>query len=99
MIIKNQIINIQRKLASKQINIEIDLSDSALDYLVSKIEFEKYGAREVRRVVEKYILNKIINLTFDIDMKSGILHIDCSEQQLIYNFEKSKILTKKKKEM
>ena len=57
------------------------MTDLAIDFLISKLEFEKYGAREVRRMIERHVVEEIVNLVYQ-NIKSGILYIDCVEGQL-----------------
>ena len=98
VIISNQIESIKDKLnQSKSIDIDIILSEAAIEHLISKMEYTKYGAREVRRTVEKYILNEIINLSVDGKMHNGLLEVDYIEDNLTYNYVEVKVLKKVQK--
>ena len=100
VIINSQIKNIELKLETmKQINIKIEISASALEYLITKMEFNKYGAREVRRTIEKYILNEIINLSINSNIKKGVLSVGYNNDKLDFNYEEVKVLKKTKKGM
>ena len=95
VIINNQIKRIIEKIKqSKNINIVITLSDSAMEFLIGKMNYTRYGAREVRRTIEKYILNEIINLSINNKMNNGILQVDFLDDKLTYNYEEVKVLKK-----
>ncbi|MGE5456500.1 MAG: AAA family ATPase [Ignavibacteriales bacterium] len=92
-IINNQIKNIENKInQTKNININIVLSDNAIEFLINKMEYTRYGAREVRRTIERYILNEIINLSINRTMNNGVLQIDAIENKLNYSYEEVKVL-------
>lgn len=94
IIIRNKLKYIEQKLLlEKDINLTIDMTDLAIDFLISKLEFEKYGAREVRRMIERHVVEEIVNLVYQ-NIKSGILYIDCVEGQFKYHYEESKVLKK-----
>jgi ATP-dependent Clp protease ATP-binding subunit ClpC len=98
LIISNQIKNIENKInQSKNININISVSDEAMEFLINKMEYTRYGAREVRRTIEKYILNEIINLSINTSMHNGVLQVSYSEDELNYNYEEAKVLVKEQR--
>jgi ATP-dependent Clp protease ATP-binding subunit ClpB len=70
-------------LKSKWINIEI--SDKATD-LLSRLGFDpQYGARPVKRIIQKYILNELSSriLSEQVD-KGKLLKIDADGDNLIF---------------
>ncbi len=98
VIISNQIQRIIEKIKqSKNTNIVINVSDSAMEFLIGKMNYTRYGAREVRRTIEKYILNEIINLSINNKMNNGILQVDFLDDKLTYNYEEVKVLKKVQK--
>ncbi|MDD2435688.1 MAG: AAA family ATPase [Bacilli bacterium] len=93
----NQIENIKNRIKqNKNIDIDIVLSDEAMELLIDKMHYTRYGAREVRRVIEKDILNEIINLSINNDMHNGVLQVNSLEEELTYNYEEVKVLKKVK---
>lgn len=94
VIIENKLRDIEQKLMSKNnVDIKIDLSNSALEYIINEMKFEQYGAREVRRVIERNVVKEVCKLVLN-GITSGTLHIDCIGNQLNYNFEQYKVLRK-----
>jgi len=95
-IINNQISNLEKIIKEeKQMNIGIKISNEALEYLINKSDYSRYGAREIRRIIETHVLKPIINnLSNGINLNNRNLHIDYVENGLDYRFEKIKILTK-----
>jgi ATP-dependent Clp protease ATP-binding subunit ClpB len=82
-IVKLQFEQVARMLKSNQINIEI--SDKATD-LLSRLGFDpQYGARPVKRIIQKYILNELSSriLSEQVD-KNKLLKIDSDGENLIF---------------
>ncbi len=97
IIFYNYLDNIKKELETKkQINLDINLSARAAEYLINKMEYKKYGAREVRRITEKYIIEKIISVITEKNVNQGQLYFDYIENQLVCNYEKVKLLERKK---
>ena len=72
-------------------NIGIKISNEALEYLINKSDYSRYGAREIRRIIETHVLKPIINnLSNGINLNNRNLHIDYVENGLDYRFEKLK---------
>ena len=53
----------------KHINIKID--DSVIDLVVSKVENNNYGARQLKRIVQDVIENKIAEEYLDGSIQDG----------------------------
>src|SRR6201996_5475242 len=80
-IIRIQLVNLQKQLALQ--NIDLQFTDYALDYLVDKGFDVQYGARPLKRVIQKDIINmlskKIISGNLDkskpvlIDVFDGVV--------------------------
>ncbi len=79
----------------KEVDININLSDTIYKFLVSKMDFETYGAREVRRILEKYIYSELIDFVVRNGYKDTVINFDFIEEKIIINEEK---LVKKHKE-
>jgi len=64
-----QIKRIQERLSDR--NIKIEVTDSAIDFLSEKGFDPVYGARPLRRLVEKEILNQLSRLILEGKLKEG----------------------------
>ena len=87
LIIKLQLSKLALRL--KQEGLEIKVTDEAIDAL-SKLGFEpEYGARPVKRVIQKNILNSLSKslLAGDIDKGSNII-IDYFDNQIVFRNKK-----------
>ena len=68
-IIKNEIGFVSERLKEK--NIKIDLSKSALDFLISKGYDDVYGARPLKRAIQKYLEDELSELILKGEAKKG----------------------------
>ncbi len=68
-IIEIQILNLQRFLKSKKININID--DSAKKWIASEGYIPEYGARPLKRVIQKNIIDKLAKEILKNNVKEG----------------------------
>ena len=87
LIIKLQLSKLALRL--KQEGLEIKVTDEAIDAL-SKLGFDpEYGARPVKRVIQKNILNSLSKslLAGDIDKGSNII-IDYFDNQIVFRNKK-----------
>ncbi len=69
-----QIIDIQMALLKDRLKLNgmtIELSDKAKDFLVQKGFDEKYGARPLRRTLQKYVEDELAELMLDGNIKLG----------------------------
>jgi ATP-dependent Clp protease ATP-binding subunit ClpB len=82
-IVKLQFEQVSRMLKSNQVDIEI--SDQAID-LLSRLGFDpQYGARPVKRIIQKYILNELsVKILSDQVDKNKLLKIDADGENLIF---------------
>lgn len=82
-IVKLQFEQVSKMLKSNQINIEI--SDRAID-LLSRLGFDpQYGARPVKRIIQKYILNELsVKILSEQVDKNKLLNIDADGDNLIF---------------
>jgi ATP-dependent Clp protease ATP-binding subunit ClpB len=82
-IVKIQFLQIQKML--KKNDISLDITDAALDYL-SKTGFDPhFGARPVKRVMQKYILNELSRQILDNNIdKEKKVAVDIENGKLIF---------------
>ncbi|MBC8769484.1 ATP-dependent chaperone ClpB [Arenibacter sp. BSSL-BM3] len=76
-----------KKLVAKQ-NITIDATDEAIAYLANKGYDPQYGARPIKRVIQKEVLNNISKELLSGKIQSGgIILIDSFDDQLVFRNE------------
>ena len=70
----------------KDKNLTFSITDKALEWLVDKGFDQEYGARPLKRAIQKYIQNPIANLILDMkDKKLDAIKIDVDGDQLVLN--------------
>ena len=82
-IVRIQISNLQNMLSKK--NINLDVSENAIEYL-AKVGFDpQFGARPIKRVIQKEILNELSKeiLAGKVSSNSQIL-IDYKDNKLTF---------------
>jgi len=83
-IVKIQVNNLKNILKDK--NLTFSITDKALEWLVDKGFDQEYGARPLKRAIQKYIQNPIANLILDMkDKKLDQIKIDVDGDQLVLN--------------
>ena len=83
-IVKIQVNNLKNILKDK--NLTFSITDKALEWLVDKGFDQEYGARPLKRAIQRYIQNPIANLILDMkDKKLDAIKIDVDDDQLILN--------------
>tara|TARA_R110000868_G_scaffold161628_3_gene392342 strand:- start:24420 stop:27020 length:2601 start_codon:yes stop_codon:yes gene_type:complete len=76
-----------KKLVAKQ-NITIDATDEAIAYLANKGYDPQYGARPIKRVIQKEVLNNISKELLSGKIQpGGIILIDSFDDQLVFRNE------------
>lgn len=80
-IVDIQIVQLNHRL--KESDLELVLSDSALDYLASQGFDREYGARPLRRIIQQKIQNHLAEGIIDNRYRPGTkIYIDCSDDKL-----------------
>lgn len=91
-----QIIDIQTKLLKERLrtqNMTLELSDKAKDFLVEKGFDEKFGARPLRRAIQKYIEDELADsiLKGTITDNTKIYgDYDPEKNKIVFNFKEAK---------
>ncbi len=83
-IIQLQFKAIQQRL--KEQGIEISISDAAVDWIAKEGFDQTYGARPIKRILQKHVLNRLsIKLLSEIVSKEKPILIDCfDDQELVF---------------
>jgi ATP-dependent Clp protease ATP-binding subunit ClpB len=83
-IVKIQINKLKDILKDK--NLKLTLSEKSLEWLVDKGFDQEYGARPLKRAIQKYVQNPIANLILEMkDKKLEEIKIDLEGDQLVLN--------------
>jgi ATP-dependent Clp protease ATP-binding subunit ClpB len=83
-IVKIQVNNLKNILKDK--NLTFSITDNAVEWLANKGFDQEYGARPLKRAIQKYIQNPIANLILDMkDKKLDQIKIDVDDDQLVLN--------------
>ncbi|MDJ0662487.1 MAG: ATP-dependent chaperone ClpB [Crocosphaera sp.] len=83
-IVTLQLKRIERLL--KEQNINIELSDSALDYIVNSGYDPVYGARPLKRAIQRELENPIATKILEMTFNSGdTIFIDCKDNKLLFD--------------
>ncbi|MDJ0509900.1 MAG: ATP-dependent chaperone ClpB [Crocosphaera sp.] len=86
-IVTLQLKRIERLLGEQNINIE--LSDTALDYIVNSGYDPVYGARPLKRAIQRELENPIATKILEMTFASGdTIFIDCKNSQLFFDKKK-----------
>ncbi len=100
-----QIIDIHAAELSKRLKINdmaLELSPEAKDFLVEKGFDEKYGARPLRRAMQKYLEDDLADEILRGNLKTGIkviANLDKEKQKLIFQFIEEEIKKKEDKKV
>ena len=86
-IVTLQLKRIERLLDEQ--NIGIALSDSALDYIVNSGYDPVYGARPLKRAIQRELENPIATKILEMTFGSGdTIFIDCKDNKLLFDKKK-----------
>jgi ATP-dependent Clp protease ATP-binding subunit ClpB len=77
-IVKLQLSNLQRSLSAN--NIKIEITDKAVDWLARQGYDPQLGARPLKRLIQKYILNEISRRIISQEVSKNQLIIIDSEK-------------------
>ncbi|MFH1049947.1 MAG: ATP-dependent Clp protease ATP-binding subunit [bacterium] len=100
-----QIIDIHSSELSKRLKINdmtMELSSEAKDFLVEKGFDEKYGARPLRRAIQKYLEDDLADEILKGNLKTGIkviANLDKEKQKLTFEFIVEEIKKKEESEV
>jgi ATP-dependent Clp protease ATP-binding subunit ClpB len=83
-IVKLQIISLEKMLNSG--NIHIDISDKAVNWIAKMGYDPQFGARPVKRVIQKQLLNELSKQILAGKLiKEGTIHIDVKDDLLVFS--------------
>ena len=78
--------NTNKALQNK--DIIMNISDSAKNFLLEKGTDLKYGARPLRRAIQRYVEDELSDLILKSDLKNGqTVNIDCINNELSFVVE------------
>ena len=81
-IVDIQLLQIRKLLADRK--IELDLDDSALNWLAEKGYDPVYGARPLKRALQKYLQNPLATMILNGSVRDGdLLKVDARDGDLI----------------
>lgn len=82
-IIEIQLQDIQKILANKQ--IELEISDEAMDF-IAKVGFDpQFGARPIKRALQKHVLNELSKQILAGKIKPGVKYVmDVFDSQVVF---------------
>lgn len=86
-IIELQIKEVNQRMKEK--NIELALTDKAKNFLMKKGFDPVYGARPLKRVIQKSILNELAMKVIQNEVREGEIEVDLSGQKLVFNSKKN----------
>ena len=67
-------------------DIKFTVSDSSKQFLLQKGTDLKYGARPLRRAIQRYVDDELSELILKADLKNGqTVDIDCKDDKLIFD--------------
>lgn len=90
----NQILNSAIEPVKKRISqygYSIELSENAMKFLSEKGYDEKFGARPLKRAIQKYVEDPIANIMLDTELKSYRIFIDKDPEEDKLTYEKFSI--------
>jgi ATP-dependent Clp protease ATP-binding subunit ClpB len=83
-------------LAKRLEQVELRLTDRAADFMLEEAYDEAYGARPLRRYIEKYVGTALSRLFIagEIDKNvASIVEVDAIDRKLVLNVQKKRRLT------
>lgn len=78
--------NLNKRLREK--NLDIKLTENAVNYLIENGSNAQYGARPLRRLIEQKIEDKIANDLLSEEIKEGNkIIVDCENNELVFTYK------------
>lgn len=91
-----EIAKIQLDILSKRLNknnIEIKITEDALDYIAQLGYDPQFGARPIKRIIQKKVMNQLSKEILGGNIQNGdSLHIDCFENEIVFVQQKNEEL-------
>ncbi|MFO7807196.1 MAG: ATP-dependent chaperone ClpB [Candidatus Moraniibacteriota bacterium] len=81
-IIELQIEEISKRLSGK--DIEISLTENAKEFLINKGFDPVYGARPLKRSIQKYVLDKLALKIINNEVQKGKVEVDVKDKKVIF---------------
>ena len=82
-VVRLQLDHVRSMLAAQ--HIEIDATEEAVEYLADKGFDPQYGARPIKRVIQKEVLNKLSKELLRGSIRTdGVVLIDSFENELVF---------------
>jgi ATP-dependent Clp protease ATP-binding subunit ClpC len=81
-IIELQIEEVSKRLSDK--NVEIELTDKAKGFLIKKGFDPIYGARPLKRVIQRYILDEMALKIINNEIQKGKVKVDLKDGKMIF---------------
>ncbi|MCL1833063.1 MAG: type VI secretion system ATPase TssH, partial [Leptospirales bacterium] len=82
-IVKNQLADVALRLKDKGIILEI--TRSALEFLSKEGYDQTFGARPLKRAIQKYILNPLSIKILAGDIKDSVIKVDLKKGEIVFN--------------
>jgi ATP-dependent Clp protease ATP-binding subunit ClpB len=86
-IVKIQIEGVNKLLIDS--GFQLKITEDAIDWISEKGFNPQYGARPVKRIIQKYVLNELSKQLLAGEVqKSSIIIVDCKARQLVFSSTK-----------
>ena len=73
----------------RQMGFEVDMDERAKDFIVAKGWDENYGARPLRRAIQRYVEDDLADLIIKADILPGdTIHISADDNNVVFDIEK-----------
>ncbi|MBR2958598.1 MAG: ATP-dependent Clp protease ATP-binding subunit, partial [Bacteroidales bacterium] len=73
----------------RQMGFEVEMDEKAKDFLVAKGWDEQYGARPLRRAIQRYVEDDLADEIIKADILPGdTIHITADEERITFDIEK-----------
>ena len=90
-IVRNMLSNVQQRLNESKINILV--SEAVIDYFVEKGYNEEYGARPLRRLIQRELENELSTKMIKGEIREGtIISIDLKNEKLEFKVKQKAVV-------